>query len=91
MQPTEVTTPPPRFAGMENIGLLKAFQRMVGKLHPDENMFDLDGHPTVDIFNILQLPALTKKTLDWWLRREILPDDEMIDILKCNLTKQMHH
>lgn len=82
MQPIEVTTPPPRFAGMENIGLLMAFQGMEGKLHHDENMFDLDGDPTVNIFNILQLPALTEKTLDWWLCCEILPSyDEMIDIL----------
>lgn len=89
MQLIGVTTPPPRFAGMENIGLLRAFQRMVGKLHPDEDMLDLDGDPIEDTFNILQLPALTEKTLDWWRRRKILPEDEMMDILKRDEAQQM--
>ncbi|TLD32231.1 hypothetical protein E2P81_ATG05207 [Venturia nashicola] len=91
MQVVEVTTPPPRFAGMENVGLLRAFQRMVGKLHPDENLLDLDGDPLEDTFKIMKLPALTEKTLDWWLRHDILPEDEMMDICRGDVLKSMRN
>lgn len=90
MQVVEATTPPPRSASMENLGLLRAFQSMVGKLHPDEDLLDLDGDPLEDTFKILQLPALTEGTLDWWLCHEIIPEGEMIEIFTGNVRKQLH-